>query len=76
MCCKSGTANLLTVVGISVEPSTEITKPNGYIEAYLSISQPPRTLNSSVLVKYPSLYRLFFFSSMLRSNSRSQQSIG
>ena len=37
MCCKSFTANLFTVVGLLVEPSTYISKPKGSLEAYISI---------------------------------------
>ena len=33
MHCKEVTANLLTVVGLLVEPSTAIVKPKGYLEA-------------------------------------------
>ena len=75
MHCKSVTANLLKVVGILVEPSIDIVKPKGHIEAYLSIGQPHITVTSSSPVIYPSLYISFFFSSMLRSISRSRQSI-
>ena len=37
---KYGTANLLALIGLSVEPSTAIAKPKGYIEEYISIRQP------------------------------------
>ena len=76
MRCKAVTANLLTVVGLPVEPSTAIAKPKGYLDASLSIRQPPRTVTSSNPVISPSLSSFFFFSSMLRSNSRSHRSIG
>ena len=41
ICCKSITANLLTVVGIHVEPSTSIAKPKVCLEVYISVRQPP-----------------------------------
>ena len=37
MHCKEFKMNLLTVVGLIFEPSTDIVKPKGSIEAYLSI---------------------------------------
>ena len=69
-------ANLLTVVGISVETSTAIAKTNGYMEAYIYISQTPITVTSISPTIYPSLYISLFFSSMLRSNNRRHRSIG
>ena len=65
MCCKAITVNLLKVVGLIVEPSTDIAKPKGYLEAYISIRQPPRTVNSRNLVKYTSLLSFLFFSSIM-----------
>ena len=47
MCCKSSTFNLLTVVGLLVEPITSVAKPKGYLEAYLSIIQPHITVTFS-----------------------------
>ena len=75
MRCKTITSNLLTVVGLLVEPSTPIAKPKASIKAYLSIRPPPWTVTSSKPVIYPSLSCFFSLSSMLRSNSRSHRSI-
>ena len=44
---KASTANLLTVVGLLVEPITSVAKPKGYLEAYLSIIQPHITVTFS-----------------------------
>ena len=41
MHCKTIMANLLTLVGLIVETSTEIEKPKGSLEESLSIRQPP-----------------------------------
>ena len=60
MSCKSVTDNLLTVLGIFVEPGTSIENPKGYIEASLYIRQPTWKLNSSNTVKYLSLSRFLF----------------
>ena len=76
MCCKAVTPNLFTAVGFLIEPSTSITKPKDYLEVCLSIMQPPIALTSSSPVIPPSLPSSFFFSIMLRSNSRIHQSIG
>ena len=73
---KSVTANLLTVVGILVEPSAAIENPKVSLETSSSIRQHPITVNSSSPIISPSLYSSFFSSSMLRSNSRSHRSIG
>ena len=73
---KAVTANLLTVVGLIVEPSTAIEKPKGSLGVSLSIRQPPITVTSSNLVISTSLSSFFFFSGMLRSNGISHQSIG
>ena len=75
MSCKAVTANLLKVVGCLVEPITYIAKSKGYLEESISIIQPPIKVTSSNMVISPSLYRFFFFGGMLRSNSRSHQSI-
>ena len=76
MCCKAVTAKFLTVVGLLYENSKEIIKPKSYPEAYLSISKYPIAVTSSSPVIYISLSISLFFSSILRSNSRSHQSIG
>ena len=75
MHCKAVTDNLLTVLCLLVEPSTAITKPKGSIEAYLSISQHPIILTSSIPVISTSLSSFLFFRIMLRSNNRSYRSI-
>ena len=75
MRCKAIMANLLTVVGLIVEPITDIEKPTGYIEGYISIRQPPWKVTYSKPVISLSLSILFYFCSMLISNSRSHQSI-
>ena len=72
---KAVTANLLTVVGLLVEPSKAIKKMSS-LEASLSIRQPTITVISSSPFISPPLSRSLFFSSMLISNSRSHQSIG
>ena len=76
MRCKSVTANFFTVVGLLVENITAIAKPKGYLEAFLSIGQPLITVTYSSPVITPSLPSSFFFSSMLRSNSKIHRSIG
>ena len=76
MCFKAVTVNLLTVLGLLVEPITAIVKPKGSLERDVYIRENPITVTSVDPVIYPSLYSLFFFNSMLRSNSRGHQSIG
>ena len=76
MCCKSITAKLLKVVSLIVEPSTSIAKLKVSLEESINIRQPPQTVNTGNLVKYTSISSFLFFSSMLRYNSRSFQSIG
>ena len=68
MCCKSVMANLYTVVSLLAEPITSITKPKGYLEAYISIGQPPITVTYSSPIIPPSLPSSFFYSSMMRFN--------
>ena len=60
MRCKAVTANLLTVVGLIVYSSAAISKPKVYLEAYLSIMQPPITVTSSSPVISTSLSSFFF----------------
>ena len=71
MHCKSVMSNLLTVLVLLFEPSTDIAKPKFYLEAYLYIRQPPITVTSRNPVISHSLYSFFFFSIMMRYNSRS-----
>ena len=75
MRCKTIPANLLTVVGLIVEPITAIENTKGYIEAFISIRQNPLTLKSSNQVILPSLSIFFSFRSMLRFNIRSHRVI-
>ena len=76
VCCKAVTANLLTEVGLVVEPITTIAKLKSSFEASISIRKPPITVTSSNPFISPSPSSFFFFSSMLRSNIRSHRSIG
>ena len=76
MCFKAVTSNFLTLVGRFVEPSTAIENPKRFLEANISIRKSPIKLTSSNMAISPSLYSFFFFSFMLRSNSRSHQIIG
>ena len=76
MCYKAVTDKFLTILGLLVEPIASIEKPKGYTEAYISIRQPKITLTSSNPIISPSLSILFFFISMLISNSRIHRSIG
>ena len=76
MRCKAVTSNLLTVVGLIVEPRIAIEKIKGYIEAFIYMIQTPITVTSINLANPPHLSSFLFFSSMLISNSRSHQSIG
>ena len=69
MRCKSITTNLLTVVGLLVEPSTAIKKPNCSIGVSFSIRQPSIKVTYIINVIYPSLSSFVFSSSMLISNS-------
>ena len=73
---KEFTTNLLTVVGLLIENSTDIKKLKSSLEACISISQTPITVASSKPVIYPSLSIFLFFSSILIYNSISHQSIG
>ena len=73
ICCKEITDNFLTVVDLLVRPIKTIVKPKGSLETYFFIRQPPLTVNSSNLVKYPSLSNFFFLGIMIRSNIRSHQ---
>ena len=73
---KEVMANLLTVVCLIVETSTDIVKPKVSLEAYLSITKPLIIVISIVSVISPSLYCSLFFSSMLIYNCRSHESIG
>ena len=41
MCCKAITADLFTVVCLIVEPRTYISKPKGYMEAYIILGNLP-----------------------------------
>ena len=76
MHCKSVMNNFLTVLGLIVEPSTEIAKPKGSIQESLSIRKHPIGVTSSNNVISPSLSSFFFFRSRLISNSRRHQIIG
>ena len=57
---KAFKANLLTVAGLLVEPSTVIAKPKISIEASLDISQPPIIVIYINTVIYPSLSSFLF----------------
>ena len=61
MCCKVVMANLLTVVGILVKPSTAIEKLKGYLEASIYIRQPTitETFISTVIYSYLSSFLLY-----------------
>ena len=50
---KAGMSNLLTVVGLLVEPSTAIANPNVSLEVSIFISQPTNTVTSSNMVISP-----------------------
>ena len=52
---ESVTANVFTVVGILLEPSTSIVKPKGSLEEYLSIRQTPIIVTSITHGITPSL---------------------
>ena len=71
---KTVMANFFTAVGLLVGPSTAIAKPECYIEAYISISQPSFivTYSSPVINSY--LLSSFLLRIILRSNSRIRQS--
>ena len=73
--CKEITDNLLTVVGLIVEPRKAIEKPKSSIGEYISISQPQQTVTSSKPFIYHYIYSFFFFISMMRSNGRSYRCI-
>ena len=60
MRCKAVTVDLLTVVGLLVEPIATISKPRIYLEEFISIRQHPITVTSSSMVITPSLSRSFF----------------
>ena len=75
MCCKAVKVNLLAVVGLIVEPSTSIEKPNGYVEEYLSISQHNINATYYNTVISTSLSSFFFFIIMMLSNGRIHLSI-
>ena len=53
MRCKVVTANLLTVVGLLVEPSIAIAKPKGSIDASIYISQTTITVKSIIQLNIP-----------------------
>ena len=57
MRCKAVMTNLLTVVGLIVEPITAIAKTNGSIEAYIYIRKTTITVIYSITVITPSLSR-------------------
>ena len=67
--------NLLTIVGLLVEPITSHAKSKDSLESSLSIRQPPWIETSSNPVIYPFLYEFLSFRIMMRSNSRSYWSI-
>ena len=76
MTFKTITTNLLTIIGLVVEPIISIAKTLAYVEVNISIRQPPWTVTSGNPVIYTSLSSFFSFRIMLRSNSRSHQSVG
>ena len=73
---KTITANLLKIVGLLVEPIISLEKPKDYLEASFPIRKSLWTVTYSKPVISTSLYNFSSFSSILRSNSRSHQSIG
>ena len=73
--CKAGMSNMLTVVGLIVQPSTAIAKPKDSLEAYIFICKTTVKGTSSNTVISTSLYIFFSFSNILRSNSISHQII-
>ena len=50
---KAVTDTCLTVVGLLVEPSIDITKQKGYLGVYLFIIQPPIRITSSCWLDPP-----------------------
>ena len=74
--CKTITANLLTIVGLLVEPITSLEKPKGFIWGSLFNKQHPITLTSKYTVISSSLSSFLFLSSILISNSRNHRIIG
>ena len=68
MHCRTITANLLTKVRHLVEFIKYLAKPKASLEAYISISQTTQTLTSSKTVISSSIYSVFYFGSILRSN--------
>ena len=68
MRCKTIMAKFSKIVHLLGEPITSLAKPKAYIEAYISIRQPPWILTSSNPFIYPSLSILFYFINMLISN--------
>ena len=56
MSFKAVPTNLFTVIGLIVEPSsTAVENTKGFLEEYISISQPPITVNSNIPLIPPSL---------------------
>ena len=68
MHCKTITVNFLTIVRLLVGPITSLAKLKAYLEAYVSIRQPPWRLTSVKSVIYPSLSGFFYFGSKLINN--------
>ena len=75
MRCKTITANLLIIVGLLVEPITYLAKLKASLEASIYTIKPTWTVNYSKPFISPSLSILLSFNSIMRSNSRSHQSI-
>ena len=75
MCCKTITANLLTIVRLLVEPSTSLVKLKASLETSLYIRQPTWTVTYRKAVISPSLYIFVSFGSMLISNRYSWSTI-
>ena len=67
ICCKSVTANLITVVDIIIEPSIAIEKPMCSLEKIFLLG------NLSSCIIPPSLPIFFFYSSIMRTNSTTHQ---
>ena len=76
MCCKAVTANFFTLVGLIFEPSIAIGRLKGSLDVSPFIMQPSIAVTSTSTVIYSSLFSSFFFSIMLRTNSRYHQRRG
>ena len=62
--------------GIDIVKTSKATaKTKGSLEAYIYTRKPLIKVTNSITTISPDLYLYFFFRSMLRSNSRSHQSI-